>query len=114
MACTREPAMTWARPKGNSPAVFAETMPRSDTVWLLRKRNRRRACSPFVTGQLWNQEPLPRAVGADHLTAALLRSGVLREGCVNKVAVENSRPRLLSRIIRLSLSPECPRSKAAY
>ena len=46
---------------------------------------------------------MPKAAGAQHLTAALRRSGVLKEGCVDKVAVESSRPTLLSRIIRLSL-----------
>ena len=49
-------------------------------------------------------EPLPSAAGAEHLTAALRRSGVLGEGCVREVAVESSRPTLLSRIIRLQLT----------
>jgi Ecdysteroid kinase-like family len=49
-------------------------------------------------------EPLPGAASAEHLTGALRRSGVLRAGCVNKVAVESSRPTLLSRIIRLSVT----------
>jgi len=49
-------------------------------------------------------EPLPRAAGAEHLSAVLRGSGVLRQGRVNKVVVESSRPTLLSRIIRLSVT----------
>jgi hypothetical protein len=49
-------------------------------------------------------EPLPRAASAEHLTDVLRRSGMLGKSCVNKVAVESSRPTLLSRIVRLSLT----------
>ena len=62
-----------------------------------------------------NQEPLPKAVHAGHLTEALRRSGVLGDGRVRDVAVENSRMTVLSRIIRLRLSydglaPDAPHS----
>ena len=49
-------------------------------------------------------EPLPNPADAEHLTAALRRSGGLGEGCVREVVVESSRPTLLSRIIRLRLT----------
>src|ERR1043166_2150696 len=49
-------------------------------------------------------EPLPMAADAQHLADALRRCGVLGGGRVSGVAVESSRPTLLSRIIRLRLS----------
>ena len=51
-------------------------------------------------------EALPRAAHAEHITEALRRSGALGKGRVRDVMVENSRPTLLSRIIRLRLSYE--------
>ena len=55
-------------------------------------------------GLVVEAEPLPGAASAEYLTAALRRSDVLGEGCVDKVRLESSRPTLLSRIIRLSLT----------
>ena len=51
-------------------------------------------------------DPLPRAADPEHLTNALRRSGALGDGRVCRVAVESSRPTILSRIIRLRLSYE--------
>lgn len=50
--------------------------------------------------------PLPRAAHAGYLTDALRRSGVLGDGRVCDVVLENSRATILSRIIRLRLSYE--------
>jgi hypothetical protein len=50
--------------------------------------------------------PLPRAAHAEYLTDALRRYGVLGDGRVCNVVVENSRATILSRIIRLRLSYE--------
>jgi hypothetical protein len=47
--------------------------------------------------------PLPRAADAAHLTAALRRCGALPDGRVRDVAVESSRPTLISQITRLRL-----------
>jgi hypothetical protein len=49
-------------------------------------------------------QPLPKAADADHLTDALRRCGALTNGRVRDVVVENSRPTLLSRIVRLRLT----------
>ena len=49
-------------------------------------------------------ESLPTAVDAGYLTAALRKSGVLGDGCVREVVVENSYPTVLSHIFRLRLS----------
>ena len=49
-------------------------------------------------------EPLPKAVDAKYLTCALRRCGALDAGRVRDVAVESSRPTLLSRIMRLRLN----------
>src|SRR5262245_53669413 len=49
-------------------------------------------------------DPLPAAAQADHLTEVLRKSGALGDGHVSDVAVESSRPTILSRIIRLRLS----------
>ena len=49
-------------------------------------------------------EPLPIAADAQHLTDALRRCGVLGDGRVREVAVESSRPTLISRITRLRLT----------
>jgi hypothetical protein len=51
-------------------------------------------------------DPLPAAAQADHLTEVLRKSGVLGDGHVADVAVESSRPTILSRIIRLRLTCE--------
>ena len=51
-------------------------------------------------------EELPKAAGADHLTAALRRSGALGAGHVRGVVVESARSTVLSRILRLRLSYE--------
>src|SRR5438874_2062915 len=48
--------------------------------------------------------PLPTAAQAEHLSEALRRSGALAHGRVREVAVESSRAKLLSRIIRLRLA----------
>ena len=50
------------------------------------------------------EEPLPAAVDAEHLTAALRRAGVLDDGRVSDVQVASSRATILSRIIRLCLT----------
>ena len=51
--------------------------------------------------------PLPKiASDAQHLTDALRRSGALGDGRVSAVAVESSRPTVLSHIIRLRLTYE--------
>jgi hypothetical protein len=49
-------------------------------------------------------DSLPPAASAEHLTAALRKSGALGEGCVREVAVQSSRDTLISHIIRLGLS----------
>jgi ecdysteroid kinase len=49
-------------------------------------------------------EPLPAAASPEHLTDALRRAGALGSGRVSAVAVESSRPTILSRIIRLRLT----------
>jgi hypothetical protein len=46
----------------------------------------------------------PRAVDAAHLTEALRRCGALPNGSVRSVVVENTRPTVLSRILRLRLT----------
>jgi hypothetical protein len=51
-------------------------------------------------------DPLPAAAHADHLTEVLRKSGVLGDGRVADVAVESSRPTIMSRIIRLRLTCE--------
>jgi hypothetical protein len=51
-------------------------------------------------------EPLPQSADAEHLTAALRRSGALRDGRVCKVAVENIYPTIVSRVVRLRLTYE--------
>jgi len=48
--------------------------------------------------------PLPKAADAAHLTDALRRAGVLDHGRVSAVAVESSRPTVLSHIVRLRLT----------
>ena len=50
-------------------------------------------------------ESLPGAASAEHLTAALRRSGTLGDGRVCDVVVESARATVLSRILRLSLTP---------
>ena len=49
-------------------------------------------------------EALPKVVDAKYLTCTLRRCGALGEGRVRDVAVESSRPTLLSRIMRLRLT----------
>jgi hypothetical protein len=49
-------------------------------------------------------DSFPLAAGAEHLTAALRKSGVLGDGCVREAAVESSRDTLISHIIRLRLT----------
>src|ERR1044072_1301491 len=49
-------------------------------------------------------EPLPAAADAQHLTDALRRCGALGDGRAREVAVESSRPTLISSIPRLRLS----------
>lgn len=49
-------------------------------------------------------ESLPAAASPKHLTDALRRAGALGSGRVGAVAVESSRPTILSRIIRLRLT----------
>jgi hypothetical protein len=49
-------------------------------------------------------QSLPPAAGADHLTMALRKAGVLGGGCVRDVVVERSFDTLLSHIFRLKLS----------
>jgi hypothetical protein len=51
-------------------------------------------------------DALPAAAQAEHLTEVLRKSGVLGDGHVADVAVESSRPTILSRIIRLRLTCE--------
>ena len=51
-------------------------------------------------------EPLPQSADAGHLTAALRRSGVLSDGRVCKVAIENTYPTVVSRVVRLRLTYE--------
>ena len=51
-------------------------------------------------------EPLPAVAQAEHLTEVLRKSGVLDGGRVADVAIESSRPTILSRIIRLRLTCE--------
>jgi hypothetical protein len=48
-------------------------------------------------------ESLPRAAEAPHLTEVLRRAGALGDGCVRTVEVINTRPTILSHIIRLRL-----------
>jgi hypothetical protein len=57
-------------------------------------------------------EPLPRAIGTEHLTDALRRSRALGDGRVRDVVVESARTTELSRIIRLRLTYE-PAARAA-
>jgi hypothetical protein len=45
-------------------------------------------------------------VDAGHLTSALRKAGVLRDGCVRDVELENPRDTLLSHIVRLNLTCE--------
>src|ERR1700692_4613130 len=52
--------------------------------------------------------PLPPAMNADYLTAALRKAGVLGEGCVRGVVGERSFDTLLSHIFRLRLRYEGP------
>jgi Ecdysteroid kinase-like family len=59
-------------------------------------------------------EMLPEAVGCGQLTDALRRSGVLDSGRVSDVAVVNSRPTILSQVIRLRLSYEGPATDAPH
>jgi hypothetical protein len=49
-------------------------------------------------------EPLTAAAEPEHLTEVLRRSGALGDARVREVAVESSRPTILSRIIRLRLA----------
>jgi hypothetical protein len=49
-------------------------------------------------------DPLPAALGSDHLTAALRRCGALAAGRVTAVAVASSRATTLSQIIQVRLS----------
>jgi ecdysteroid kinase len=49
---------------------------------------------------------LPPAANADHLTAALRKSGVLGDGSVREVDLENPHDTILSRIARLKLTYE--------
>lgn len=51
-------------------------------------------------------QSLPKAAGAEQLTEALRRSGVLGDGRVAEVAVEKSFPTVLSHIFRLRLTYE--------
>ena len=51
-------------------------------------------------------ESLPQAMGPEHLTDVLRRSGALGEGRVRGVAVESSRTMVISRITRLRLDYE--------
>jgi|SRR5262245_1212417 len=51
-------------------------------------------------------DALPAAAHAEHLTEVLRKSGILGDGHVADVAVESSRPTILSRIIRLRLTCE--------
>jgi hypothetical protein len=58
---------------------------------------------------------LPPAASAEHLTAALRKSGALGDGSVREVTVESSRDTLVSHITRLRLNydgsaPDAPRS----
>jgi Phosphotransferase enzyme family len=60
-------------------------------------------------------EPLPEVVNADSLTGALRDAGVLAQGWVSEVVAENSRPTILSRIVKLRLTyggpaPDAPAS----
>jgi hypothetical protein len=48
--------------------------------------------------------PLPPAANADHLTTALRKAGVLGNGCVRDVAIDQSYDTVLSHIYRLRLS----------
>src|SRR5689334_24439845 len=72
--------------------------------WSRARRATLRRVQLTGNGLVVEAEPLPGAASAECLTAALRRSDVLREGCVDKVRLESSRPTLLSRIIRLSLT----------
>jgi hypothetical protein len=47
---------------------------------------------------------LPSAANADHLTTALRKSGVLSDGRVSDVALENPHHTILSHIVRLKLT----------
>src|SRR6185437_3268067 len=52
-------------------------------------------------------EPLPEAAGAEHLTAALRRAGVLgNDGRVATIVIDSAQPNILSRVIRLRLEYE--------
>src|SRR5262245_15406673 len=55
---------------------------------------------------------LPRAVQPEHLTDALRRCGVLRDGRVREVTVESSRATILSRIMRLRLAYDADAGEA--
>ena len=55
---------------------------------------------------------LPIAAQAEHLTDVLRRAGVLPDGVVQEVAVESSRPTIVSRIIRLRLTYDRPNAPA--
>ncbi len=60
-------------------------------------------------------DALPSSAGAEHLTAALRRSGVLGDARVQHAAVESMRTTIMSRIIRLRLAydgaaPDAPPS----
>src|SRR5205085_9230030 len=76
----------------------------NSNCWSRARRATLRRVQLTGNGLVVEAEPLPGAASAEYLTAALRRSDVLREGCVDKVRLESSRPTLLSRIIRLSLT----------
>jgi len=56
--------------------------------------------------------PLPSAVQPEYLTEALRRYGVLRDGRVHNVVVENSKSTMVSRIVKLRLSYDGAASNA--
>src|SRR5262245_39680186 len=66
----------------------------------------RSGCSAaeIETCQPMSPESLPSAAEPESLTAALRRSGALRDERVSKVVIESSRKTILSQIIRLNLS----------
>src|ERR1700760_2946910 len=72
--------------------------PAYDTMWPLR--------ATLLHGGSMITAPLPPAMNADYLTAALRKAGVLGEGCVRDVVVERSFDTLLSHIFRLQLRYE--------
>jgi hypothetical protein len=49
-------------------------------------------------------DPLPPAVNAEHITTALRKSGVLGDGSVRDVDLENPRDTILSHIVRVKLT----------